>query len=142
MRPGGIEKRFLALQADLVVDAFGIQIGLGLPVQGKVEIARKNLPPGTVVEFEDVALPNGRGFSSRGRFGLCLKRFEVGQPRDDEPLVIGLALRDQPEDMLSERLPGLSEFCAVAILQLLEDLHSPFDGGRSQDLFMRIGHVQ
>jgi hypothetical protein len=29
----------------------------------------------------------------------------------------------------------------VAILELLIDLHRPFDRGRSQDLFMRIGHV-
>jgi hypothetical protein len=48
------------VRADLVVGRHDSQIGLGLPAERAVEVAREDLPVRTIVEFDDVAL--GMGF--------------------------------------------------------------------------------
>lgn len=52
----------------------------------------------------------------------------MGQPRDDQLLLVGLACSDLTEDVLGERLPSLNQLGVTAFFEGLVDRHSPLDG--------------
>src|SRR6202790_2996904 len=51
--------------APVSVDGHDRELSLWLPVEGEVEVARKNLPSRAVIQFDDVGSRNGTGPSWR-----------------------------------------------------------------------------
>ena len=71
----------------------------------------------------------------------CLKRLEVDQGADQQPLFVRLPSSYKSEHMRRESLSRLDKFAAVPILKGAEYAQSPFDHGRSEHVFDRVGHA-
>lgn len=78
--------------------------------------------------------------SSFRSFHHLFQRLQVRQPRDDQLLFVGLARSHLAENVIGESFARPNEFRAITVLELLEDVHGPLDGGRRDAAFDIIVH--